>query len=65
MIAVRCSFCVDVETSGVFMAECLLDIDTESARKYTDVEAWKKDNPDGTGTLNVTDFPAPAFSECD
>lgn len=30
--------------NGVFMAECLLDIDTESARKYTDVEAWKKDN---------------------
>ena len=30
--------------NGAFMAECLLDIDTESARKYTDVETWKKDN---------------------
>lgn len=30
--------------NGAFMAECLLDIDTESARKYTDVDAWKKDN---------------------
>lgn len=30
--------------NGAFMAECLLDIDTEGARKYTDVENWKKEN---------------------
>jgi len=30
--------------NGAFMAECLLDIDTEDARKYTDVEDWKQEN---------------------
>lgn len=30
--------------NGAFMAECLLDVDTADAKKYTDVENWKKEN---------------------
>lgn len=30
--------------NGVFRAECVLDLDTEATKKYTDVEAWKLDN---------------------
>lgn len=30
--------------NGVFMSECVLDLDTEAVRKYTDVEEYKENN---------------------
>lgn len=30
--------------NGVFRAECVLDLDTEAVRKYTDVEEYKREN---------------------
>lgn len=32
------------EINGVFMAECVLDLDTELVKKYTDVENYKTEN---------------------
>lgn len=32
------------EINGVFRCECLVDIDTEQARKYTECVQWKEDN---------------------
>lgn len=32
------------EINGVFMAECVLDLDTELVKKYTDVETYKTEN---------------------